>query len=208
MGIVFTKCRQLFFWQQQADYFWRKKLDTTSRDVSSHSIKSQKNSSGGLMDQPVESGLLLDMCVFSHWISYNVATCGSTGWSWFTFGHVLFSVIEYHTTRVATATLQRVAKFRTHLLENTVLKVSMKSLYTGHEISGWAVLLLSFPCLFTTEEAILVTGSAVQVSEQLQIKRNHLVNACFQVSSMGNDLSAIKGAVATVGTSIAAGVTL
>merc|ERR1711971_962869 len=53
-----------------------------------------------------------------------------------------------------------------------------------------AVLLLSFPCLFTTEEAILATGSAVQVS------------------SMGNDLSAIGGAVATVGTSIAAGVTL
>merc|ERR1711971_266691 len=52
-----------------------------------------------------------------------------------------------------------------------------------------AVLLLSFPCLFTTEEAILATGSAVQVS------------------SMGNDLSAIGGAVATVGTSIAAGVT-
>merc|ERR1712172_487382 len=51
------------------------------------------------------------------------------------------------------------------------------------------VLLLSFPCLFTTEEAILATGSAVQVS------------------SMGNDLSAIGGAVATVGTSIAAGVT-
>ena len=52
-----------------------------------------------------------------------------------------------------------------------------------------------------------MTGSAVQVSEQLQIKRKHLVNACFQVSSMGNDLSAIGGAVATVGTSIAAGVT-
>ena len=34
------------------------------------------------------------------------------------------------------------------------------------------------------------------------------MNACFQVYSMGNDLSAIGGAVATVGTSIAAGVTL
>ena len=56
-----------------------------------------------LVAQLDEAGLLLDMCV-------------------------LFSVIEYHTTRVATATLQRVVKFRTHLLENTVLKVSIKSL--------------------------------------------------------------------------------
>ena len=69
-----------------------------------------------------------------------------------------------------------------------------------------AVLLHSIPSK-PKEEDILVTGSDRQVLEQLQIKRKYLVNACFQVSSMGNDLSAIGGALATVGTSIAAGVT-